>query len=84
MNARAVVVRVIDGDTIWIRLRVRLRQSAPDTGQAAVDATNALERRFPQGKRVQVVIGAVDEYGRIVGDLVPDHTTEPRTRKRAN
>ena len=72
MNARGVVVRVIDGDTVWVRVRVRLRRSAPDTGIEALRATSELEDRLPKGKRIQIAVGSVDGYGRIIADIIPD------------
>jgi endonuclease YncB( thermonuclease family) len=81
VNARGIVVRVIDGDTVWVRLRVRLRRSAPDTGPEAVAAADRLDRQFPPGTRVELLLNAIDDYGRIVGDLVEDRSVETRTRR---
>jgi len=71
------VDRVIDGDTAWIRVRVRLTRSAPDRGPDAVVATSALRAKWPRGSRVQLSINAVDSYGRVIGDLYPDTFVEP-------
>jgi len=72
MNVRGVIVRVIDGDTIWVRVRVRLRTSAPDHGVEALRATEITKRRFPRGRRVQLSIGATDQFGRFIADILPD------------
>jgi endonuclease YncB( thermonuclease family) len=73
MNTRAVVDRVIDGDTLWVRLRVRLAKSAPEPGTPEGDAaTERARRALWKGRRVQIVTHSVDDYGRIIGHLVDD------------
>ena len=78
MNPRAVVDRVIDGDTLWVRLRVRLNTNAPELGTVEGDAArDELKRILHKGRRVQVVQQSVDRYGRIIGRLIDDNFTEP-------
>lgn len=74
MLLRGAVVRVVDGDTVWIRVRVRTLKSTPDSGPAAIAATEDLQRRFPVGARCQIGINAIDPYGRILGNLFPDRS----------
>lgn len=78
MNARAVVDRVIDGDTLWVRMRVRLAKSAPEPGTPDGEAATAQTKSVLwRGRRVQLVTHSVDDYGRIVGHLVDDDFNEP-------
>lgn len=76
MNVRAKVVRVVDGDTVWVRVRVRLTKSAPDVGIDAVHATAELQKQLPFGTAVQIIMQAIDKYGRIVGRLIDDPVEE--------
>ncbi len=77
MNARAVIERVIDGDTIWVRVRIRMRTSAPELRSVGGGTAKAkLEQRFKRGDRVQIHIDTVDAYGRIVGGLSADTYTD--------
>jgi endonuclease YncB( thermonuclease family) len=77
MQIRGVITRVIDGDTVWVRVRVRLLDSAPELGTAAGEQAHvSLARRWPPGARVQVRQVATDGYGRIVGTLAEDHTED--------
>jgi len=72
MRALAKIMRVVDGDTIWLRVRVRLATSAPELGTPAGDAAaEALARQHPPGQDVALNIHSVDKYGRMVVDLVP-------------
>jgi endonuclease YncB( thermonuclease family) len=65
VEARAV--RVIDGDTILVTVRVRTTSSAPEARTAAGDrATTALKKRFPKGKKLVMDIRFVDQWGRII------------------
>jgi endonuclease YncB( thermonuclease family) len=71
MNPFAGVIdRVIDGDTIWVRVRIRTRSSAPpvSTEEGKKDK-QALSKRFPKGRRVTVDPIVTDQYGRIVATL---------------
>jgi endonuclease YncB( thermonuclease family) len=78
MNPRAVVDRVIDGDTLWVRLRVRLNTNAPELGTVEGDAArDQLKRILHKGRRVQLVQQSVDDYGRIVAHLVDDNVRGP-------
>lgn len=64
---------MIDGDTLWVRLRVRLAKSAPEPGTPEGDAaTERAKRALWKGRRVQIVTHSVDDYGRIIGHLVED------------
>jgi endonuclease YncB( thermonuclease family) len=67
---RAVVDRVIDGDTMWIRCRVRTRNSAPpaSTPEGAA-ATSALKAKWRKGDRIEVAPIIVDQYGRILATI---------------
>ena len=74
MNIRAVVDRVIDGDTLWLRMRVRLNTSAPELGTPEGDAAfTDLRKALKRGRRVQIVLQTVDQFGRVVGYLRPDN-----------
>jgi endonuclease YncB( thermonuclease family) len=77
MNIRGRVLRVVDGDTVWLRVRVRLAsRSAPGiaTHEGSI-AAEALRRELPPGSEVQVIgMKGIDRYGRIVGDLAPDRS----------
>ncbi len=67
----AVVERVIDGDTMWIRLRLRTRANAPELArQGGPAAAAALSRAYPRGRAVTVTLHAADAYGRAVGSLL--------------
>ena len=74
MNIRGHVIRVVDGDTLWVRVRVRLAStSTPELGSREGGiAHEALRRRWPTGEAVQLIASGVDGYGRIIADLVPD------------
>jgi len=73
MNPRAVIDRVIDGDTIWVRMRVRLPQDAPERSESGgTEATTRLKKKWMKGKRIQLSMRAVDDYGRVVADIIPD------------
>lgn len=64
------VVRVIDGDTLWVRIRVRSQSSAPPAntpqGQAA---TRSMRRKWRPGQRIDLDPRAADIYGRLVARL---------------
>lgn len=78
MNARAVVDRVIDGDTLWVRVRVRLNSNAPELGTVEGDAArDELKRILYKGRRLQLVTQSVDRYGRIIARVVDDDFEEP-------
>ena len=75
---RYEVVRIVDGDTLIVRVegkneRVRLRRlNAPELDEeGGQEAKEALERRFPAGSRVKIEIFARDKYGRIVAEITP-------------
>lgn len=69
----ATVDHVIDGDTLYLRVRCRTRNSAPELNSAAgVTAKAALEKNYPQRSAVAVTIVAVDSYGRPVVTLAKD------------
>ena len=73
MNIRGAVVRAVDGDTVWVRVRVRLPRSTPELrSPGGLEALGATTRRFPTGRRVSILFHSVDDYGRIVGELVAD------------
>jgi endonuclease YncB( thermonuclease family) len=66
------VDRVIDGDTIWLRVRWRTTSSAPGArAKGGAEATDALKKRFPRGREVRVRVLTADVYGRIVGSQEP-------------
>jgi len=68
----AVVDRVIDGDTVWLRVRTRTRGSAPElTQQAGLRAKERLQKELPKGTEVEVRVAYVDNYGRPVANLNP-------------
>ena len=70
MKTDARVIRALDGDTLWIRLRVRLRKNQPELGTPAGErAFDRTQRRFPPGKRLLLRLGVADAYGRLVTDL---------------
>lgn len=72
MNAAAgKITRVIDGDTIVIEFRVRLRSArAPELGTPAGQAAKiAMQRSFPRGTKVVAEIFAVDAYGRLLATV---------------
>jgi len=71
-----MVVRIVDGDTLMIKIgdkveRVRIRDfDAPEKGDPGFDeATNALSKKFPGGCRVIVTEYARDVYGRLVATV---------------
>lgn len=67
---QAVVDRVIDGDTLWIRVRLRTRSSAPETGEAGgPEATAALKKQYRKGQKITVSPIITDEFGRIIGTI---------------
>lgn len=67
MKATGKVVRVIDGDTMWVRVRIRTRASAePATTAAGAAQTAELKKRFPKGTTVNFDTRLVDSYGRIL------------------
>lgn len=64
---RAKVDRVIDGDTMWVRVRVRTQTSAPGArARGGAAATAELAKRFPRGADLSLIVLAVDQFGRIV------------------
>lgn len=64
------VIRVIDGDTIVLAVRVRLPQNAPELSTAAGIAARArLAGWLHRGDRVSLNVHATDSYGRIVADV---------------
>lgn len=66
----AVVSRVIDGDTVWVRVRIRTRRSAPPSStQAGAQAAAALRAELPIGADIWISPIAVDTYGRIIGTI---------------
>jgi endonuclease YncB( thermonuclease family) len=42
--------------------------------EEGVVAKATLERRWKKGRRVQLAMKAVDSYGRVVADIIPDRT----------
>lgn len=73
---RYEVVRIVDGDTLMIRMegraeRVRLRRlNAPELDEeGGPEAKAALEERFPVGSRVRVQPFARDRWGRLVAEV---------------
>ena len=73
---RAMVLEVIDGDTIKIRdqdqvLRVRLQGiDAPERDQPfGLEATNYLVARV-EGKLISIFSGGYDRYGRLLGKIM--------------
>lgn len=65
------VDRVIDGDTVVVRIRVRTRGSAAELGTAAGREAAAKARaNFPRGAEVSLRIHYVDAWGRPVAELV--------------
>jgi endonuclease YncB( thermonuclease family) len=85
---RATVIRVVDGDTVWLDLDLGLRilhrsscrlwgVNAPELGfDGGKEAKAWLEARLPVGKVVLVVSQGLDKYGR---PLVEIHDGEPGT-----
>jgi endonuclease YncB( thermonuclease family) len=70
MDFAGRILRVIDGDTVWIRVRVRTLQSAPPLSTApGVDAQRRLKHRLPRGAHVTIASHMVDRYGRVVGTI---------------
>ena len=67
----ARVDRVIDGDTIWVRVRFRTRSSAPEPGAAGAEqATSALKKANPRGRKLLIDVLTIDAYGRILGTIL--------------
>jgi endonuclease YncB( thermonuclease family) len=65
-----VVDRVIDGDTMWIRVRIRTRTSAaPSSTAPGAAAEAALKALYPRGTRVWVSPIITDQWGRVVATL---------------
>lgn len=66
----AVAERVIDGDTVWVRVKIRTRTSSPpiSTEDGKADA-DALKKRYPKGTRLMIEPITVDQFGRIVGTI---------------
>lgn len=61
------VIRIIDGDTLSVLIRVRTRGSAPELGTAEGEsARGTLTARFPPGTRVRLQPVAIDVYSRMV------------------
>ena len=78
---RGVVVRVIDGDTVWIRVRVRLLRSTEELHTFAGEQAHVIAaRRWPPGTRVMVSPQTIDTYGRILGELEHDRTNDTAVR----
>jgi len=76
----AKIVRVVDGDTMWVRMRIRLHTNAPELRDAGgQEALDRLKRRFPPGKDVALRIHSTDIYGRIVAEVL---AAEPQGRRR--
>lgn len=70
----ATVERLIDGDTLTLRVRARLRESAPEIGApGGAEALERLRDRFPFGQPVEVEVVGVDAYARPV--IVVDRLT---------
>jgi endonuclease YncB( thermonuclease family) len=66
----AVVDRVIDGDTIWMRVRIRTRASAPSAGTAEGKAeTEALKKLYPRGQKVWIEPITTDQFGRVIATI---------------
>ena len=72
----ARVVRVVDGDTLWVavgdgRLRIRLAHiDAPEAGQDWSDEASAwLAQVTPLDSKVILKPVELDQYGRVVADL---------------
>lgn len=76
-RARGKVIRAIDGDTLWVRVRVRLRKSAPPaTTQPGREAEQATARRWPEGADVTFDPHIIDDYGRFVSTLTDDRSAD--------
>lgn len=73
----AIVDRIVDGDTLVVRVAIRTRSSTP-SGRTpeGVRATAALAKEFPLGTRVLVQPIVTDQFGRIVGTI--DKQPDPR------
>jgi endonuclease YncB( thermonuclease family) len=70
MNPRVKVLRVVDGDTVWVRLRVRLPASSPELRDVGgVEAAQRLQKTWRSGRDAEMVIHAVDSFGRVIGEL---------------
>lgn len=66
----AKVDRVIDGDTIWARIRIRTRQSAPPAGtEDGKQATAALKKALPVGTDIEVAPIITDQFGRVLATI---------------
>lgn len=68
------VERVIDGDTMVVRIRVRVRgPNAPElTTQAGKIDAAKLTAKWPAATRVLLTPAAIDVYGRMVADVDRD------------
>jgi len=74
---RAKVVRAIDGDTLWLRVRVRLRTSSPGaSAKGGPEATARTAARYQEGADVTFDPRIVDSYGRFISTLTPDRRTD--------
>lgn len=61
------VERVIDGDTLWVRVRMRLRSSSPpESTEVGAAETRALAAAYPRGTDIVVQPIVTDQYGRPV------------------
>ena len=67
------VMRVIDGDTIEVAIKVRTRVSAPERNTPeGADATALMRKLYPHGRRINLHMVAADPYRRMIAVL-----TEP-------
>lgn len=89
----AVVERVIDGDTIDVRMgqqRVRVRLvgiDAPELSQAQGRRVQQYLAGYIQGRPVRIALGEKDRYGRSLGEVfvtVVDPQTQAQTRVSIN
>lgn len=84
----AVVERVIDGDTIDVRMgqqRARVRLvgiDAPELSQDQGRKVQAFLAGFIQGQPVRVALGDKDKYGRSLGEVFVT-TIDPQTQEQS-
>jgi endonuclease YncB( thermonuclease family) len=66
----ATVIRVIDGDTLIVSLRIRTRTDAPEpTTPAGRARAAALASKLRRGRAVRLIPYAADPWGRMVADV---------------
>jgi endonuclease YncB( thermonuclease family) len=65
------IIRVVDGDTVWVATRLRLTRNAPELNSPEGRTARAtLEKAYPRGRDVRFTVRWVDAYGRIVAELL--------------